>query len=103
MTTLKIFCQDSLEALDNNFKPVWGFRQDYALCANSYLFDRYYDYNAMPPSIRRELKEIFRKVYGHEIFPFNASSFEFTEEEDNLTFYKNEKRLAFLREYAYSE
>lgn len=91
MSDLSKFCKAVLVAVETEDHPFW-FYDFCGLCHNSRRYDLEHG-----TRVNWELKEIL----GKEDYPFNNSSQEqYDEEYAEETMYKNEKRLAFLREHA---
>lgn len=90
---LKNFCRAVLNNIEREilFRDVW-FNDDAGLCHNSCHYDREYR-----TRVNYELKTLF----GDEDYPFNNGNHaEYDRDYRDETMYKNEKRLAFLREHA---
>lgn len=90
---LKNFCRDILNNIEREelLRDAW-FCDYTGLCHNSCLYDEEYG-----TYITDELEIIF----GSENYPFNnGSPAEYDRDYRDETMYKNEKRLAFLREHA---
>lgn len=100
---MRLFCLEMLAAIEEppNRQPHW-FTFDAGLCYNAFRYDRAHE---IKTDICYELHSIFHRASegnsARAMHPFNqGNDMDYLTECKLLAVYRNEKRMAFLRENA---
>lgn len=106
MSDLSNFCNAILDEVDpsrQSFKVkvlrFFGIRKHPWFSLQSGLCSNAWRYNKSRLNISSVYIDLDRLFKG-ELYPFNTGGIQFGRESADNTLYKNEKRLAFLREHA---
>lgn len=104
MTFLQHFAQSILDYLENGGEePAW-FYSNYGLCFNWAKYGCHYNLedSSTPGDAFRHcsLRDAFKHCDLHSEYPFNKDFWDYDNEQEELTLYKNPERLAFLHKLA---
>lgn len=91
MSELQTFCRTILKILETKDHPIW-FSPMFGLCHNAFKHDQ--EFNT-------KIYSTLFLIFKGDMAPFNQNSLNnYAKESWNGGIYKNEKRLAFLREHS---
>lgn len=103
-TYLKTFFIHLQEWIDDGCPTNHYFSSPDGVCGNLWRYMGSYPENILSDEHSIIVDEyLFQKIFNKRFTPFNDGDYTYSMDSDNLTMYSNQKRLAFIKEWATKE